>query len=53
MKAMLGPVPGRARLEQGLVEGWLTAGTGAPLSAFKPPKAQRSIRQVLHEDRGA
>lgn len=52
-KAILGPVPGRARIEQGIAEGWLTAGTGAPLSACKPAKARCSILAVIDEDRGA
>lgn len=51
-KALLVPVPGRARIEQGIAEGWLRAGTGGPLSAQKPARARRSIREVLDEDRG-
>lgn len=51
-KAMLGPVPGRARIEQGVAEGWISAGTGGLLSACTPAKAKKSIRQVLDEDRG-
>jgi prevent-host-death family protein len=51
-KAILGPVPGRARIEQGIAEGWLTAGTGGALGAVKPAKPRRSIREVIDEDRG-
>ena len=52
-KAILGPVPGAARLEQGIAEGWITRGSGEPLSAVKRAKAQRTVREVLDEDRGA
>lgn len=51
-KAILGPVPGRARIEQGIAEGWITPGTGAPLGVCVPAKARKSIREVLDEDRG-
>jgi len=52
-RAVLGPVPGIARLQQGVAEGWITAGTGEPLSAVTRAKARRSIREVVEEDRGA
>lgn len=51
-KAILGPVPGMARLEQGIAEGWITPGSGGPLTAVKPVAARRSIREVMEEDRG-
>lgn len=52
-KAVLGPVPGIARLQQGVAEGWITPGSGEPLSAVSRAKARRSVREVLDEDRGA
>ena len=52
-KAMLGPVPGRDRIEQGVAEGWISAGTGGPLGVCTPAKAKKSIRTVHDEERGA
>lgn len=51
-KALLGPVPGIVELAPARAEGVITPGTGGPLSAIKPVKARRSIREVLDEDRG-
>ncbi len=51
-KAVLGPLPGRARIEQGVAEGWLTPGSGAPLPAVERVEAERSTLDVLAEDRG-
>ena len=52
-RAVLGPVPGVARLQQGVAEGWITAGSGEPLSAVRRAKSRRSVREVIDEDRGA
>ena len=51
-KAMLGPVPGRARIEDGVRTGWITPGTGAPLGPVQRAKASRRVLAVLAEDRG-
>jgi prevent-host-death family protein len=51
-KALLGPLPGRARLEEGLAEGWITPGSGASLRAVRRWKARRPVLEVLAEDRG-
>lgn len=51
-KAVLGPLPGRARIEQGIAEGWLTPGSGARLHSIEPVEAERSTLEVLAEDRG-
>lgn len=51
-KAMLGPLPGRVRIEEGIAEGWLRPGSGAPLRAIERVKADRSTLDVLGEDRG-
>ncbi|MBT9560093.1 MAG: type II toxin-antitoxin system prevent-host-death family antitoxin [Myxococcales bacterium] len=51
-KAILGPAPGMSRLEVGIREGWIRAGSDAPI---KPVAAQRSpltIADVLADDRG-
>jgi len=50
--AHLGPIPGRLRLEEGIAEGWVTpATTDTPLTVNRLA-ANRSISDVLTEDRG-
>lgn len=59
-KALLGPLPGRARLEEGIAEGWITPaakgeGPGSTVGLGEPPRRWKSSRRVLDvlvEDRG-
>lgn len=51
-KAVLGPVPGRARIEDGIRDGWITPGTGSALGPGRRLKASRRVLDVLAEDRG-
>jgi prevent-host-death family protein len=51
-KALLGPVPGRARIEDGIRAGWITPGTGSPLGPTHRSRASRRVLEVLAEDRG-
>jgi prevent-host-death family protein len=51
-KAMLGPVPGRGRIEDGIRSGWITPGSGAPLGRVQRSKAASRVLVVLAEDRG-
>ena len=51
-KAVLGPIPGRGRIEDGIRAGWITPGTEAPLRAARRSKAARRVLDVLAEDRG-
>jgi prevent-host-death family protein len=51
-KAMLGPLPGRARIEQGTAEGWIKAGSGAGLRRVPRARSSRRVLDVLAEDRG-
>jgi prevent-host-death family protein len=51
-KAMLGPVPGRARIEDGIRSGWIKPGTGAPLGPVHRSTSSRRVLDVLAEDRG-
>ena len=51
-KAMLGPVPGRARIDDGIAAGWIKPGTGSPLGPVHRAKASRRVLDVLAEDRG-
>ena len=50
--AILGPVPGRARIEDGVRDGWITPGTGEPIGAVPRVKSFRRVIDVLAEDRG-
>jgi len=51
-KALLGPLPGRAHVEEGIAAGWITPGTGDPLRPTRRWRAGKSVLQVLAEDRG-
>lgn len=51
-KAVLGPLPGRLRIEDGVAEGWLTPASGVRLSAVRRVPAARTVAEVLAEDRG-
>ena len=51
-KAVLGPLPGRLRLEEGIAEGWVAPGSGQPLRSVRRVRGVRSVREQLDEDRG-
>ncbi len=51
-KAVLGPIPGRARIDDGIRAGWITPGTDAPLGPVRRSKAARRVLDALAEDRG-
>jgi prevent-host-death family protein len=51
-KALLGPLPGQARIESGIAEGWIKPGSGGRLPAVERVKASGRILDVLREDRG-
>ncbi len=51
-KAILAPLPGRLRLEEGIGEGWIAPGSGRPLAPVPRAKAVRKVSDVLSEDRG-
>jgi prevent-host-death family protein len=52
-KALLGPLPGRARIEEGVADGWITpASPGVELGPARRWKSPRSVLDVLDEDRG-
>jgi prevent-host-death family protein len=51
-KAFLGPLPGRARIEEGIAQGWLTGGSGAALAPARRWKSDRRVLDSLAEDRG-
>lgn len=51
-KAILGPLPGRLRLEEGIAEGWIRPGDAKPLGRARRASSRRTIAAVLAEDRG-
>ena len=51
-KAVLGPLPGRARIGEGVAEGWITPGSGDELPELRRWSARRRVLDVLSEDRG-
>jgi prevent-host-death family protein len=51
-KAILGPLPGRARLAEGVAEGWVTPASGGRLDPIPRARADRRVLDVLAEDRG-
>lgn len=51
-KAVIGPVPGRARIEEGIAEGWLTPAGREGLAPVRRREAARRVLDVLGEDRG-
>lgn len=52
-KALLGPLPGRARIEEGIADGWIAPGSGEPLRPVKRRAGGRLVLDALAEDRGA
>jgi len=52
-KAILAPLPGRVRLEQGIADGWVAPGDGsAPRPARRRFRATRTVQAMMDEDRG-
>jgi prevent-host-death family protein len=51
-KALLGPLPGRARVEEGIAEGWITPASASGLAAVRRHKSSRRVLDALAEDRG-
>jgi hypothetical protein len=48
---LLGPLPGRARIEEGVAEGWIVRGSGASLGETRRWSSRRRVLDVLAEDR--
>jgi prevent-host-death family protein len=52
-RALLSPIPGAARLDEGVAQGWVTAPkTTAPPARVKRARATIGIEDALAEDRG-
>lgn len=52
-KAVLAPVPGRARLAEGIAAGWITPGDGSAVTRVRRARGGERIADVLDEDRGS
>jgi len=52
-KALIGPLPGHARVEQGISEGWITPGSDERLGPATRHEGSVSVSDALAEDRGA
>jgi len=50
-KALLGPLPGRARVQEGVAEGWIKPATTTGLGPVRRWKSRRRILDSLTEDR--
>lgn len=50
-KAILAPLPGRLRFEEGVADGWIRAGKGARLGPVRRARPSHSTGAVLREDR--
>jgi prevent-host-death family protein len=51
-KAVIGPVPGQDRVEQGIREGWITPGNGEPPKKItNRVTAHRSVAEMIAADR--
>ena len=51
-KALLGPLPGRARIGEGIEQGWITPGSGASLRDVRRWTARERVLDALSDDRG-
>jgi prevent-host-death family protein len=51
-KALLGPLPGRARVEEGIAAGWITEASAGSLATVRRWRARAPALEALAEDRG-
>ena len=51
-KALIGPLPGHARIEEGIAAGWVTEGSHEPLRPVERVQSPTSVAEALAEDRG-
>lgn len=51
-KVLIGPLPGKAMIEEGIAAGWITPGSGERLSDVRRWTSRKSVLDVLAEDRG-
>lgn len=51
-KALIVPLPGRYRLDEGVAEGWVKPGTESPAKRVRRARSRLRIADALGEDRG-
>jgi prevent-host-death family protein len=51
-KALLGPLPGQSRLEEGIAAGWIRPPKETPAGPWQRFRASKRIADLLTEDRG-
>jgi prevent-host-death family protein len=52
-KALLGPLPGRLRIDEGIAEGWITPPRDQVVpQRARRTRAERTVAELLAEDRG-
>ena len=51
-KALLGPLPGRARVEEGIAAGWITPASAGRLGLARRWRGRTAVLEALAEDRG-
>ena len=49
--AMLGPLPGKLRIEEGIADKWIRGGSEEPPRPVQRQKALATVLSVLEEDR--
>jgi prevent-host-death family protein len=52
-KAVLGPLPGRARVDEGVAGGWISPASQTGLGTARRFSAKRRVLDVLADDRDA
>jgi len=52
-KALLTPLPGRLRLEEGTEEGWVRPAAGPLRGPWRRFTASRTVSDLVQEDRGS
>jgi prevent-host-death family protein len=50
-KALLGPLPGRGRMQEGVSEGWITPGSAGSLGTVRRWQSPDRVLDALDEDR--
>jgi prevent-host-death family protein len=50
-KALLGPLPGRGRVEEGVAQGWIAPASESGLGVVRRWKSSRRVLDALAEDR--
>jgi len=50
-KAVIGPLPDRLRLDQGIADGWIEAATVQVAKSVRRARSKRRIADALAEDR--